>query len=252
MNAVNTTGHRVEGPQGDNLDRRDSRLWILKIGSVAGSAGALVGMVGNLLHPATPIGDAEGVANTIATSEIWVIDHLAIVIALIMMLGGLVAISRSIEGGVAGAVAKLAYVAAVSGATVGLILVTLDGLAAKHLATAWAEAPPEEAAIALRLVAAEETINFALASLFNILFAGVTFGLYGIAVVLSRIYPRWLGWVVVVAGGGSVVAGLIQAAAGTPTPVTRVLTIIFPTIITLWLAVMGVLVWRRAASLEAD
>jgi hypothetical protein len=55
-----------------------------------------------------------------------VLVHLVIVVGLILMLGALVAISRSIEGGVAGA---------------------------------------------LQVVVAEESINFALASLFNILFA---------------------------------------------------------------------------------
>jgi hypothetical protein len=78
----------------------------------------------------------------------------------------------------------------------------------------------------------------------------VTFILYGLAVAWSRVYPRWLGWVVVVAGIGSVVAGLVQAAAGEATTVTRVLTIIFPTVITLWLVGMSMLVWRRASTLE--
>ena len=36
--------------------------------------------------------------------------------------------------------------------------------------------------VPLRLVLAEETFNFALAALFNILFAGVTFILYGLAI----------------------------------------------------------------------
>jgi len=39
----------------------------------------------------------------------------------------------------------------------------------------------------------------ALAALFSILFAGVTFILDGLAVAWSRVYPRWLGWVVVAA-----------------------------------------------------
>jgi hypothetical protein len=59
-----------------------------------------------------------------------------------------------------------------------------------------------------------------------------------------------LGWVVVVAGGGSVVVGLVQAYVGESTGVTRILTIIFPTVITLWLALMGALLLRRATSLE--
>jgi hypothetical protein len=224
--------------------------WVLRIGSTAGIAGALLAMVGNLIHPATPIGDPEGVAATIADSRIWVPGHLAIVVGLVLMLGGLLAVAQSIQGGLPGALARLGAAAAVAGITVGLILVTLDGIAAKQLAEAWATAPPGERAAALRLLLASETFNFALAALFNILFAGVTFILYGLAVAWSRQYPRWLGWVVVIAGIGSVAAGLLQAAVGEPTTLSRVLTIVFPTVITLWLVDVNVLVLRRAASLE--
>src|SRR5918997_1552924 len=193
---------------------------IFRIGAVAGIVGSLLAMVGNLLHPAPPLGDPEGVAQTIAQSERWVPVHLVIVVGLILMLGALVAISRSIEGGVA----------------------------AKYLADAWEAAPPEEAAAALRVVLAEEAINFAVASLFNILFAGVTFILLGLAVAWSGEYPRWLGWVVVVAGVGSVPVGLVQAYTGESIGFTRIATIIFPTIITLWVVGMSVLLWRKATS----
>jgi hypothetical protein len=224
-----------------------SSTWVRRIGSVAGIVGALLAMVGNLVHPATPTDDPQGVARTIAGSQLWVVDHLAIVVGLILMLAALVAIADPIRDGLPGALARLGSVAAVAGITVGLVLVTLDGLAAKQIAEAWATAPPDEQAAALRLVLAEETINFALAALFNILFAGVTFILYGLAVAWSRVYPRWLGWVVVVAGIGSVVAGLVQAYAGESTTATRVLTIIFPTVITLWLAGMSILLLKAPA-----
>jgi len=218
---------------------------VFRIGVVAGIVGALLAMVGNLLHPATPIGDPEGVARTIAQSERWVLVHLVIVVGLILMLGALVALSRSIEGGVAGALARLGS-AAVAGVTVGVVLVIVDGVATKHLADAWEAAPPEEAAAALRVVVAEEAINFALAALFNILFAGVTFILLGLAVAWSGEYPRWLGWVVVVAGAGSVPVGLVQAYTGESIGFTRIATIIFPTIITLWVVGMSVLLLRKA------
>jgi FtsH-binding integral membrane protein len=221
---------------------------ILRIGSVAGIVGSLLAMVGNLLHPATPIGDPEGVARTIAQSENWVLIHLVIVVGLILMLGGLVAVSRSIEGGLPGALARLGSVAAVAGITVGVVLVIVDGVAAKHLADAWEAAPPDQAAVALGVVLAEEAINFALASLFNILFAGVTFILLGLAVAWSKEYPRWLGWVVVVAGVGSVPVGLVQAYTGESIGFTRIATIIFPTIITLWVVGMSVLILRKALS----
>jgi hypothetical protein len=221
---------------------------IFRIGSVAGIVGSLLAMVGNLLHPATPSGDPHGVAQTIAQSESWVLIHLVIVVGLILMLGGLVAISRSIESELAGALAQLGFVAAVAGVTVGVILVIVDGVAAKHLADAWEAALPEEAAAALQVVIAEEAINFALAALFNILFAGVTFILLGLAVAWSGEYPRWLGWVAVVAGVGSVPVGLVQAYMGESIGFTRIATIIFPTIITLWVVVMSVLILRKAVS----
>src|SRR5215208_3838870 len=84
---------------------------------------SLLAMVGNLLHPATPTGNPEGVARTIAQSANWVFVHLVIVVGLILMLGALVALSRSIEGGGPGALARLGSIAAVAGVTVGVILV---------------------------------------------------------------------------------------------------------------------------------
>lgn len=226
--------------------------WIVRIGSVAGIVGSLLAMVGNLLHPATPIGDPEGVARTIAESAIWVPVHLVIVVGLILMLGGLVAISRSIEGGLPGALAQLGSVAAVAGVTVGVILVIIDGVAAKQLAEAWQAAPPEEQAAALRVVLAEETINFGLAALFNILFAGVTFIILGLAVAWSGEYPGWLGWLVVVAGVGSVLVGLVQAYNGEPVQFTMIATIILPTIITLWVVWIDVLLLRKQVVLGEE
>ena len=223
---------------------------LLHIGSVAGIGGSLLAMVGNLLHPALPTADPEGVARTIAASAIWVLVHLVIAVGLILMLGGLLAVSNShsIEGELAAALAGLGSVAAVAGVTVGVVLVIVDGVAAKHLAEAWEVAPPEEAAAALRVVLAEETINFALAALFNILFAGVTFILFGLAVAWSGACPACLGWVVLPAGVGSVPVGLVQAYTGESIAFTQIATIIFPTIITLWMAGMSALLLRKAAS----
>ena len=226
--------------------------WVLRIGSVAGIAGALLGMVGNLAHPTTPAAsqDATGLARTIADSGSWVPDHLLILLGLIGMLGGLVAIARRIRGGLPGALAQLGSIAAVAGATVGLLLLSIDGVAAKHLAQAAATAPPTEQAAALHALLAEEAINFALGTLFYILFAGVNFVLLGLAVAWSRIYPRWLGWMAMVAGAGSVAVGLVQGQVGETNAVTRIPSIIFPTVITLWLAWMGVLLLRKPPAPE--
>jgi hypothetical protein len=81
-------------------------------------------------------------------------------------------------------------------------------------------------------------------------FAGVPFVLFGLAVARAGTYPRWLGWVAFFAGIGSILAGIIQALTGKPTVASLILTIIGPTVITLWMLVIGVLLWRRSASVE--
>jgi hypothetical protein len=227
-----------------NSDSTSSDRWVFRIGGWAAIAGALLGMVGNLIHPVTPIDDPEGVARVIADSGIWVPVHLAIVLGIVLMLGGLVAVRHSIREGVADALARFGLVAAIAGAAIGLVLLILDGVAARQLAQEWAEASAQERAVALRLVHANETLNFALASLFNFVFAAVTFILFGLAVALSAVYPRWLGWPAFLAGVLSIPAGVIQAYAGEPTGASRVLTIIGPSVITLWLLIMGILVVR--------
>lgn len=222
-----------------------SGRWVYKIGGVAAVVGALLGMIGNLIHPVTPIDDEAGAARVIAESEIWVPVHLAIVLGIVLMLGGLVAIRDSIRDGLSGALARFGLVAAVAGATIGLVLVILDGVAARQLAQEWAGASASERQVALGLAHANETINLALASLFNFVFAAVTFILFGLAVAFSDRYPRWLGWVAVLAGVLSIAAGSIQAYVGEPTGASRVLTIIGPTVITLWLLSMGILLLRK-------
>lgn len=219
--------------------------WMFTIGGWAAILGALLGMIGNLIHPVTPIDDQEGVARIIADSEIWAPVHLAIVLGIALMLLGLVAIRQAIREGVGDALARFGLVAAIAGATIGLVLVILDGVAARQLAQEWAEASSPDRAMALGLVHGNETINFAMASLFNFVFAAMTFILFGLAVAMSTVFPRWLGWPAFLAGILSLVAGVIQAVVGEPTDASRVLTIIGPTVITLWLLIMGIQLVRK-------
>ncbi|WP_157631392.1 hypothetical protein [Catelliglobosispora koreensis] len=109
--------------------------------------------------------DPEGVAHVIAHSDSWFGIHFGIVIGISLMLGGLVALSRSISDGPAGALSHLGLFAATVGVTVGLILVTLDGVAARQLAEQWAVAPADQKPVALQVMLANETVNFALVSL---------------------------------------------------------------------------------------
>src|SRR5581483_4690859 len=118
--------------------------WMYRVGGGSAVLGALLGLIGNLVHPDTPgPADPEGTARVVAESAIWVPVHLAIALAFVLMLGGLVAVQESIRDGLPGALARLGLAAGVVGTAVGVILVTLDGFAAKHLADYWQSAPAD-------------------------------------------------------------------------------------------------------------
>jgi hypothetical protein len=72
-------------------------------------------------------------------------------------------------------------------------------------------------------------------------------GLHEAIQASTRCSTSWLGWLAAFAGLFSVAAGLVQAFTGEPTVASLVLTIIGPTIISLWVLVMGVLMGRQAA-----
>jgi hypothetical protein len=170
---------------------REETYWLLRIGSVAAILGALLAAVGNLLHPVTPRDDPEGVAQVMADSSAWTLIHVVIIVGIILMLAGLVGIRHSISGGAAEALARLGTYAATVGVTLGLLTVILDGVGAKQLADQWAAAPEAERAVALSLVSTNETLNFSIAGLFNLSFAGVPFILLGLATALSGVYAPW-------------------------------------------------------------
>lgn len=221
--------------------------WLTRIGAGAAVLGAVLAGVGNAVHPVTPRNDPRGVAQVIAQSQYWTLIHMIILVGVILMLAGLVGIRHSIpDGGPTAALTRLGMYAATIGTAVGLPLLILDGVAAKQLADQWAAAPQAWKPVALGLVSTNETINFALGGLFNLSFAGVPFVLFGLAVARAGSYPPWLGWVAFGAGIFSIGGGLFQSFTGTPTVISLILTIIGPTVVTLWLLVMGVLLWRRS------
>jgi hypothetical protein len=230
----------------------ETRSWLFKIGAICAIVGSVLAAVGNILHPVTPRDDPVGVARVIAQSDAWTLIHVVIITGLILMFLGLVAIGYSIEGGIAEALARLGVYAAAVGTTLGIATVILDGVGAKQLADQWAAAPEATKALALSLVSTNETLNFAIAGMFNLSFAGVPFILFGLAVALDDRYPQWLGWLATFAGLGSIAAGLVQAFTGEPTDASLILTIIGPTIISIWVFVMGILMFRRATPVSPE
>jgi hypothetical protein len=215
-----------------------------KLAAGVGMAGALCAGVGNLLHPVTPRTDPVGVARVVAESDHWTLVHLLILAGIVAMVGGLFAIRLATKGGRGEVLADLGMCSAIMGATLGVATVILDGVAAKVLADQWAAAAQDARPVALAVFLANETLNFALAGAFNLSFAGTTFVLFGVAVARSPKFRSGLGWIGTGAGIISIAAGFYQGWSGRPTTASLVLTIIGPTVISLWLLVVCLLLVR--------
>jgi hypothetical protein len=73
---------------------------------------------------------------------------------------------------------------------------------------------------------------------------GVSVSLSGLAVAGSKDNPRWLGWVGVIGGVGSVNGGLLSAYTGFSTTEMTV-AMPFNLVVVIWMILVGVSLWRR-------
>ncbi len=227
--------------------RTDDRT-LIRIGAVSAIIGAVLFMIANVLHPRSPnIEITQAQIETVAASDIWLTDHLVLLVSGLLLLGGLVAMRRSITGQPGAAWAEFGYASALVSTGVWVVLMGLDGIVSKVVHDAYAAAP---GAVTLAVAEMMEEIDIGLLSTFIIVFFGVTLLLYGLGVALSDNFPRWLGWVAVVLAIASLITGFVQAYTGLSVLVTSVLFVSFASFLTLWLLIMGVLMWRRTRAAD--
>jgi hypothetical protein len=120
-------------------------------------------------------------------------------------------------------------------------------LAVGEVAEDWERAAGAEKEAALRVGAALEDVDFAMLGVHTVLFFGLTFVLYGLAVSSGERYPQRLGWVAVVAGVGAVVVGFVHMVTG-PSFVTLFVFPAVAAVLSLWLLAIGVLLWRQTGA----
>jgi uncharacterized membrane protein AbrB (regulator of aidB expression) len=103
-------------------------------------------------------------------------------------------------------------------------------------------APAAEKADAFRVAEAVRHIEIGLSS-FAELILGAVLLLYGLAIALSDVYPKWLRWAAVAVGIGWIVLGLVVAH----NEFTQAnLTMLVSTPLALWVLVLAVFLWRKA------
>ncbi|MEA2975867.1 MAG: hypothetical protein QOF19_1387 [Alphaproteobacteria bacterium] len=216
------------------------RLSENRIAAVCAFAGAALLALGTVLHPgdADPNNAAAAFAEYAASRQ-WIAIHLIQFAGVAAMTAALLVLCRQLE---AGALPRLAAGGAVASLALAAALQAVDGIALKAMVDAWAAAPPAEKNAAFRAAFAVRQIEIGFASLSSLVF-GATAMLYGAALLTTRAFPAWLGWLATAAGFGMAAAGLAIAYTGFS---DLEMLILMPASLLLlaWMAGLGAMWWR--------
>ena len=210
-------------------------------------AGAVIGLVGNALHPHSAEPNAAATVQAIAENGTWVAIHLAIIVAILLIIGGLVGLAELLKDTPGGSLARLGLAAALLGGAIVTVSTAIDGFAIKALALSVAAAPAAESATALRIAVAVKETDFGIWSIGILVFFGATFACFGGAVTASLRFPGWFGYVAVVGAGGSAVAAVLQIAANREVQAAETIFLGASLLLTLWTLALGFLMWRGSA-----
>ncbi len=220
---------------------------LLKIGAVCAILGVLVFLVAGAFHGGhEPHNLAVSLPQYSANTN-WVTVHLAQFVGLFLVAIGLVALYRSLTTGPSAALALLGFFATLVSISTYAANQGVDGVAIKFVADEWVNASVADKEVAFRVAEAVRHIEIGLTSL-SVLLAGIAFVLFGLAIALSDVYPRWLGWLTGVSGIPWAVAGLGFAYSGFA-PWAINLTLVSAIGLFVWALIAGVLMWRRAVAL---
>ncbi len=122
------------------------------------------------------------------------------------------------------------------------MLQAVDGVALKWAVDAWASAPVDQEAATFAVAEGLRWTEYSLQSYSNILL-GITLILYGLAIALGTVYPRWLGWVAAGSGVAWIVHGLMVPYIGLFSSIPRGVALI---LMYLWAFIMAFLMWRNS------
>jgi drug/metabolite transporter (DMT)-like permease len=222
---------------------------LLRLGAACAIAGSILAILVGILHPRpSKLDDHEAFLRVAAESPTrWLLVHLGLVLASILLLAGLGALSAALWHGSAAALARVGLVGAAVGTAVRLAQESID-LALGEVAEDWANATGADKEAALRAGAALEDVDFAMLSVHTLVFFGLTYAVYGLAVRSGERFPSRLGWIAVAGGVAAATVGLVQLVTG-PSFVTAYVFPAIAALLSLWLIAIGVLLWRQTTQL---
>jgi Domain of unknown function (DUF4386) len=223
---------------------------LARVGAVAAITGAVLLFIATLLHP-TSADPNDPVAAFLeyAADRLWVASHLGQFLGIAILGVALVALAASMEAGSPAAWGRIGVAGTAASVATAAALQAVDGVALKTMVDRWAQATGDARALAFEGAFAVRRVEIGLASLLSVIF-GLTTIVFGIAMILSRRFPTWLGILGLVGGVTTLAAGVAQAYTGF-SPLAMTLSMPSSTLLLLWAVFSGVLLRRLAPELSA-
>ena len=217
-----------------------------RIGAIAFPLGVILLVVSTIIHPSGEVMNNPVIFMVYAQDDSWIAVHFGQWFGGLLFFGGLLAVYYSITAkseSVDAGIARFGFAAAVLTLASTTILQVVDGVALKWAVDAWANAPADREAATFAVAEGLRWTEYGLQSYSNILL-GLALILYGLAIALGTVYPRWLGWVAVGSGVAWIVHGLMVPYIGLFASPPRGVALI---LMYLWAFVMAYLLWRTSS-----
>jgi len=217
-----------------------------RIGPISAVAGSLLLLIGTYLHPtnADPNLPLAAFAEYAASSN-WVAVHLMQLFGAVLIAASFVMLSRKMVDGAASAWAILGAAGAVASLAVAAALQAVDGVALKFMVDNWATIPEPGKSGLFDAAFAVRQIEVGFASISALLF-GLTVSIYGIALLIDRRFPRWIGAFAIVGGVPTAIGGVAMAYTGFSN-LAMVINMPFNSLLILWMIALGVYGWKWSA-----
>ncbi len=200
--------------------------------------------IGTYLHPlgADP---SETVAafTEYAADRLWIASHLAQLAGVALLVAALLCLAQQLESGSGAGWARLATGGAIASLAVTTVLQAVDGIALKAMVDAWATAPAAQKEPAFHAAFAVRQVEIGLASVLSLLL-GLTFTVYGAALLVDRTYPKWLGGLAIGGGVPTMIAGVLTAHRGF-SGLAMAVTMAAGSLVLVWMFTLGMFMWRR-------
>ncbi len=156
---------------------------------------------------------------------------------------GIAGVYRSISSGGAAAWASLGFYGVIIATTLRSVFLALDGVGLAAVVEQWEMATGADKATIFVVFSSLYGVLDGMRSMVDVVY-GLSHVMLGIGIALSTVYPRWLGWALIIVGIGWTAVGLVIGVAGMSAALVIPFGIVF-ILTVLWHLVMGIVITRR-------